>query len=70
MKNKCSLRIKSSNFIDKGIPEDKWVETCILVDKLEKVPVESLSEDMEKIGLEKGAVVKLLEYLKVLFVNC
>eukprot|EP01036_Dinobryon_divergens_P025827 gene25826-34415_t len=48
-----------------GIPEDKWVETCILVDKLEKVPVDALSEDMANLGLEKAAVEELLAFLQL-----
>jgi len=43
------------------------VETCILVDKLEKVSVDALLEDLDKLGLQRDSVEKLLSYLKVCY---
>ena len=40
-----------------GIPEEKWIETCILVDKLEKVPVDALEDDLSRLGIGKGMYV-------------
>ena len=48
-----------------GIPEEKWVATCVLVDKLEKVPVSALSEDLSTLGLSEDVVQQLLESLQV-----
>lgn len=48
-----------------GIPENKWVEACIVVDKLEKVPVSALQDDLNSIGVSSAAVEDLLESLKM-----
>jgi histidyl-tRNA synthetase len=48
-----------------GIPKEKWVQTCILVDKLEKVPVSALQDDLNALGISKESVEELLESLKM-----
>lgn len=48
-----------------GIPEEKWIETCVLVDKLEKVPVSSLREDLDKVGVTEASIEELLGALKM-----
>jgi histidyl-tRNA synthetase len=48
-----------------GIDEDKWVATCVLVDKLEKVALESLNRDLEQVGLSPESFQQLVELLKV-----
>lgn len=45
--------------------EDKWVATCVLVDKLEKVPVSALKDELVELDLTEEAVTKLLDSLKV-----
>uniref|UniRef100_A0A7S1J9P1 histidine--tRNA ligase n=1 Tax=Eutreptiella gymnastica TaxID=73025 RepID=A0A7S1J9P1_9EUGL len=47
-----------------GIPEEKFAPTCVLVDKLEKVPLDALSKDMEELGLAKETVASLLEAIQ------
>jgi hypothetical protein len=51
-----------------GIPEEKWVATCVLVDKLDKVELETLSKEIEGIGLTMEAMKQLTDLLKV-FLN-
>jgi len=46
-----------------GIPEDKFAATCVLVDKLEKVPIDAIQGDLEELGLDTSVVEKLLEVL-------
>lgn len=46
-----------------GIPQDKFAPVCVLVDKLEKVPIEAIQNDLDELGIEKGTVEKLLEVL-------
>jgi len=46
-----------------GVPEDKFAATCVLVDKLEKVPLDALAEDMAALGLERATVEALLDTL-------
>ena len=48
-----------------GVTEDKWVATCVLVDKLEKVPVSALKGELVELDLTEEAVTKLLDSLKV-----
>lgn len=46
-----------------GIPPEKFAATCVLVDKLEKVPIDAIQGDMEKLGLDRSVVDKLLQVL-------
>eukprot|EP00953_Heterococcus_sp_UTEX-ZZ885_P040564 20723-Heterococcus_DN1.PRE.2 len=48
-----------------GVPTDKHAATCVLVDKLEKVPLASLQADMTELGLEESIVTKLLDVMKM-----
>jgi len=46
-----------------GVPEEKFAATCVLVDKLEKVPVDAIQSDLEELGLDRSVVEKLLDVL-------
>lgn len=46
-----------------GIPEEKFAATCVLVDKLEKVPIDAIQGDLEELGLDQSVVEKLLSVL-------
>jgi len=46
-----------------GIPEEKFAATCVLVDKLEKVPIDAIQGELEELGLTKAVVEQLLETL-------
>ena len=46
-----------------GVPEDKFAATCVLVDKLEKVPLEAVEGDLRELGLERATVEQLLPVL-------
>jgi histidyl-tRNA synthetase len=46
-----------------GIPESKFAATCVLVDKLEKVPVDAIRGDLEELGIDRTVVEKLLAVL-------
>ena len=48
-----------------GIPEEKFAATCVLVDKLEKVPLDAIQGDLEEIGLDRSVVEKLTKVLTV-----
>jgi histidyl-tRNA synthetase len=48
-----------------GVPADKHAATCVLVDKLEKVPLASLQADMTELGLEESIVTRLLDVMKM-----
>jgi histidyl-tRNA synthetase len=48
-----------------GIPAEKFAATCVLVDKLEKVPLDAIQGDLEEIGLDRSVVEKLTKVLTV-----
>ena len=50
---------------DLGIPPEKFAATCVLVDKLEKVPLDSIQGELEELGLDRSVVEKLVESLTV-----
>ena len=48
-----------------GIPPEKFAATCVLVDKLEKVPLDAIQGDLEELGLERSVIEKLTTVLTV-----
>jgi len=48
-----------------GVPENKFAATCVLVDKLDKVKVEDIQDDMEALGLSQEVIEGLLETLAI-----
>lgn len=48
-----------------GIPEENWAPTCVLIDKLEKVPVDAIMDDLTALGLTKEVVEGLLAALQL-----
>eukprot|EP00667_Euglena_gracilis_P009901 EG_transcript_10079 len=47
-----------------SVPEEKFAATCVLIDKLEKVPLEALEADMQQLGLAKETVQALLDLIQ------
>jgi histidyl-tRNA synthetase len=61
---KVNSRLVIGEVLDSlGIPEEKFAVTCVLVDKLEKVPIEAIQGDLEELGLDRSVVEKLLDVL-------
>ncbi|CAM9301523.1 unnamed protein product [Ectocarpus fasciculatus] len=48
-----------------GVPGDKHTATCVLVDKLDKVPLEAVAGDLAELGLEETSVKRLLEVMEL-----
>jgi histidyl-tRNA synthetase len=48
-----------------GIPPEKFAATCVLVDKLDKVSLDSIQGDLEELGLNRSVVEKLTDVLSV-----
>jgi histidyl-tRNA synthetase len=46
-----------------GVPPEKFAATCVLVDKLEKVPIDAIQGELEELGLEKSTIEKLTSVL-------
>jgi histidyl-tRNA synthetase len=46
-----------------GVPETKFAATCVLVDKLEKVPLDAIQGELEALGLERSMIEKLTNVL-------
>jgi histidyl-tRNA synthetase len=47
-----------------NVPADKFAATCVLIDKLEKMPVEALEKDLCELGLDPAGVQDLLALLQ------
>jgi histidyl-tRNA synthetase len=48
-----------------GIPPEKFAATCVLVDKLEKVPLDAIQGELEELGLDRSVIEKLTQVLTV-----
>jgi histidyl-tRNA synthetase len=48
-----------------GIPSDKWVATCVLVDKLDKVELVALTKEINELGLSMSTMEELVSLLQV-----
>ena len=49
-----------------GIPPEKWAATCVLVDKLDKLPVESVLQEIGALGgVEHDSAVTLINLIQV-----
>lgn len=46
-----------------GVPPEKFAATCVLVDKLDKVPLDAIRGDLEALGLDRSVVEKLTDIL-------
>jgi len=46
-----------------GVREEVFAETCVLIDKLEKVPVEALKRDLEELGINENQITSILDTL-------
>jgi len=46
-----------------GIPSDKFAATCVLVDKLEKVPIDAIQDELAQLGLDRDVVTELTTVL-------
>jgi histidyl-tRNA synthetase len=46
-----------------GIPPEKFAATCVLVDKLEKISINQIQDDLAELGLDEQVVEKLLQVL-------
>jgi histidyl-tRNA synthetase len=42
-----------------GVPESKFAATCVLVDKLEKVPLDAIQGELTDLGLERSTIEEL-----------
>lgn len=61
---KVNSRLVIGEVLDElGIPEALFAATCVLVDKLEKVPIDSIQDELNELGLETSVIEKLLEVL-------
>ena len=47
-----------------SIPESLWASACVQVDKLDKLPSETVIEELTKLGVSKEAASQLVEALK------
>lgn len=62
------IKVNSRNVIGEvltelGVPEEKFAATCVLVDKLEKVPLDAIQGELVELGLERSMIEKLTDVL-------
>uniref|UniRef100_A0A7S1BJC2 histidine--tRNA ligase n=1 Tax=Corethron hystrix TaxID=216773 RepID=A0A7S1BJC2_9STRA len=62
------IRINSRGVIKEvlagfDVPEEKFAATCVLVDKLDKMPIDAIQGDMEALGLARSVVENLTSVL-------
>jgi histidyl-tRNA synthetase len=50
---------------DLGVPVERFAEACVLVDKLDKLPRETLVQELRVLGLEATQVERLLDTLSI-----
>lgn len=61
---KLNSRLIISELCDSlQIPADKFAATCVLIDKLEKVPLDAIQSDLEELGLQRHTVEQLVSVL-------
>lgn len=48
-----------------GLPDDQFAATCVLIDKLDKLPEDEVRKSLVEVGLKEEAVAKLLLTLKL-----
>ena len=60
-----SRKILTGLMASLGVPEDKFAATCVLVDKLEKVPLDAIQGDLQALGLTREIVEELVASLQV-----
>ena len=53
------------NFFVLGVPEANWARVCIVIDKLDKYPAASISEELLGLGLTNHVVDGVLNLLQV-----
>jgi histidyl-tRNA synthetase len=61
-----SRKILTGLMASLGVPEDKFAPTCVLVDKLEKVPLDAIQGDLQALGLTREIVEELVASLQVI----
>lgn len=69
LKIKAMIELNNRKFLDGlledlGIPEVKWVECILIIDKMKKIEQKQLEEELKQLGLEKEQITKLLKILK------
>jgi len=64
---KVSTRLVLSELLDSlGLPQEQFASTCVLIDKLDKLPQEEIQKSLvEQTSLDDAAVTKLLDTLKL-----
>ncbi len=48
-----------------NVPEDKWLSTILIIDKLKKIGKEGVSKELQLLGLNIESITKILETLSI-----
>ena len=65
----ATIEINNRKFLDGmlediGVPEEKWVETILIIDKMKKIEQKQLEEELTQNGLTKEQTAKLFKLIK------
>ena len=65
----ATIEINNRKFLDGmlediGVPEEKWVETILIIDKMKKIEQKQLEEELKQNGLTKEQIAKLFKLIK------
>ena len=64
------IRVSSRKVLEEvlgklGISGDDFSKTCVIMDKMDKLPPEAIQTQLAEIGLDQGAVSKIQEFLAI-----
>jgi histidyl-tRNA synthetase len=68
LKIAVTIEVNNRKFLDGlledlGLPENKWVSTIMIIDKMKKIEQKQLEKELEENGLTKKQIETLLNYL-------
>jgi len=61
---KVNSRLVISEVLEElGVPANKFAETCVLIDKLDKMPLDAIQDDLAELGLTTSTITSLTSIL-------
>lgn len=69
LKIKAQLEINNRKFLDGllddlGVPQEKWIDAILIIDKIKKLEQKKLEEELEQLNLTKQQIKRLFTLLK------
>lgn len=69
LKINATIELNNRKFLDGlledlNVPETKWVDCILIIDKMKKIEQKQMEEELKQVGLEKEQITKLLKLMK------